>query len=230
MPCSVRGDPWRLLSRDPPMPDPVRSTLSCKMSASKLRGGPARPYQPMASPLAAAGQAAPLPDLLHKTFSMQCDMHHQQGTFCTPCIMVCLGISYKLGPKTMPKGHVTLYRGRTSCFDPAVVIVLPAKHERHHSWCVQRGAEDCPCTCVSLAMRRRRPILASDMRSRSSATGLPASGLPAGLLCTESLLCQNPCIAQLVMHEHLAIIKQGSGKAPEWSPTEDAGTLPGCAA
>ena len=30
MPCSVRGDTWRLLSRDPPMPDPVRSTLSCR--------------------------------------------------------------------------------------------------------------------------------------------------------------------------------------------------------
>ena len=37
MPCSVRGDPWRLLSRDPPMPDPVRSTLSCRAQTQTQR-------------------------------------------------------------------------------------------------------------------------------------------------------------------------------------------------
>ena len=76
-------------------------------------------------------------------------------------------------------------------------------------------AEDCAYTWVSLAMRRRRPILASDMRSRSSATGLPASGLPAGLLCTECPLCHKSRIAQLAICRQFDIIKQGSGEAPE---------------
>ena len=75
MPCSVRGDPWRLLSRDPPMPDPDRSTLSYVV-LTDLRGGPDNrnsPINPMPSagkPTGSSWAGKPLPDPLHQIISM----------------------------------------------------------------------------------------------------------------------------------------------------------------
>ena len=123
---------------------------------------------------------------------------------------------HKLGPKMTLKEPIILYRDTIISFPTVIQQWQYLATSTEPLRVAHAGkAEDCAYTWVSLAMRRRRPILASDIRSRSSATGLPASGLPAGLPCTECPLCQKSRIAQLAICRQLDIIKQGSGEAPE---------------
>ena len=113
MPCSVRGDPWRLLSRDPPMPDPVRSTLSCRPQVI-LRGDLAQPEQSKhatlpAGRLTGSSWASAPP---HQTFFPQ----HQ--VILTSTLRTILSVFNHIMPKTQHPTSLCAFQGRTYKLGP----------------------------------------------------------------------------------------------------------------